>query len=145
MINDDDCISINKPELMPINNKQLNERLAMEESDHLLVNELFRNINDASKNDTPIINNKINVIAEKLKRVKRDNAVKDLIGTERHIPLMNKHTADKHTAGKRPRFINNFKKDKLMAIKIGSQIDRIDEEADDEAYYDIEDKLLYKR
>jgi hypothetical protein len=147
MINDDDFISndfipsndnpINDNPINdnPINETKLNEQRAMEASDYLLVNELFRNINDASTNDTPIINNKINVIAEKLKRVKRDNVVKDLIGIDRHTPIMDK----------RSRFTDNLKKDKLLAIKIGSMIDRIDEVDEDAGYYDIEDKLLLKR
>ncbi len=151
MINDDDCQPINNNPINNINEQRLNDRLAMEASDYLLVNELFRNINDASTNDTPIINYKINVIAEKLKRVKRD---KDLIGTEPPTPIRDK----------RSKFTDNFKKDKLLAIKIGSVIDRIDEvedeaeydevedddaEYDDTGYYDdqycdIEDKLLTK-
>jgi hypothetical protein len=147
MINDDDFVPSNKTpiNITPINKERLNEqrlneRLAVEASDYLLVNELFRNINDASINDTPIINNRINVIAEKLKRVKRDNIVKDQLGTEWH----NNPIRDKRT-----RFTDNFKKNKLLAIKIGSMIDRIDEveddtEYDDSGYYDIEDKLLTK-
>jgi hypothetical protein len=157
MINDDDFMPSNdKRELTPINKERLNERIALEESECLLVNELFRNINDASINDTPIINYKINVIAEKLKRVKRDNIIKDQLGTERRV-----NKVDKHPADKRSRFADNLKKNKLLAIKIGSMIDRIDEVEDDEAeyddaeydvpeyddtgYYDIEDNLLNKR
>ncbi len=149
MINDDDFMPSNdNRDLTPINKEQLNEqrlneqrlneRLAVEASDYLLVNDLFRNINDASINDTPIINNKINVIAEKLKRVKRDNIVKDQIGNDRHNLIRDK----------RPRFTDNFKKNKLLAIKIGSVIDRIDEveddtEYDDSGYYELNDAKYY--
>ena len=116
MINDDDFMPMDfmpidcmPSNIKPINDKQFNdkqlkERLAMEASDYLLMNELFKNINDASTNDTPIINNKINVIAEKIKKAKRDNIVKDLISNERHTPRIDK----------RSRFTNNLKKDKLL-------------------------------